>query len=325
MIRALNDAGCRTYFVAHVFEGRRLRAIAADAVIYVLNGLLPGAAPAYAQHRLRPVLGSVLEIEEWLQFAALFGGRAPGGDALAAALQIDTGMNRLGLKAHDLDEAKHLTEHLNIALVLSHFAWSGQANDAKNEKQIELFEQMRMRWLDVPASMANSAGVFLNQSPLYDLVRPGYALYGGNPTPGRANPMRNVVRLEAKIVQIHDVEAGESVGYGGRWSAKGPRRVAVINAGYADGIPCGALGTDARPGGEAVVKGRRCPFVGRVSMDLTVIDVSEVDCAQRGDIAELIGPTITIDELAGRAGTIGYEVLTNLGQRFYRRYTGALA
>lgn len=331
VIKALNVAGCKTYFVAHVFEGRRLRALAADAVIYVLNGLLPGAAPAYAQHKLRPVLGSVPEIEEWLQFAALFGGRAPGGgDALAAALQIDTGMNRLGLKAHDLDAAEQLTQDLNITLMLSHFAWSGKANDAKNEKQIEMFNQMRMRWLDVPASMANSAGVFLDQSPLYDLVRPGYALYGGNPTPGRANPMRNVVRLEAKIVQIHDAAAGETVGYDGRWTTKKRSRLAVIDAGYADGIPCGAMGTDARgaearSGGEAIVSGRRCPFVGRVSMDLTVIDVSDAERVQRGDMVELIGPNITIDELAGRAGTIGYEILTNLGPRFYRRYAGLAA
>jgi alanine racemase len=332
VIRALNAAGCKTYFVAHILEGRRVRALAAEATIYVLNGLLPGAAPAYAAHRLRPVLGSAPEIEEWLQFAALFGGRAPGGgDALAAALQIDTGMNRHGLKANDLDKAAHLTRQLNIALVLSHFVWSGQANDVKNEKQIKMFDQMRAPWLDVPASMANSAGIFLNQSPLYDLVRPGYALYGGNPTQGRPNPMRNVVRLEAKIVQIHHLTAGESVGYDGCWIAREPRRVAVINAGYADGIPFNALGSDARLtapasdarlGGEAVVNGRRCPYVGRISMDLTVIDVSGVERVQRGDKVELIGPTITIDELARRAGTIGYEILANLGQRFYRRYTG---
>jgi alanine racemase len=315
VVAALREAGCATFFVAHVFEGRRVRRLAPDSVIYVLNGLLPGAAPAYAQDDLRPVLGSLPEIEEWLQFAAL------SGQAVAAALQLDTGMNRLGLKECEFEAAETLTRHLHIALVLSHFVWAGQANDAKNEKQIETFSRWRARWLNVPASMANSAGLFIDQTPLYDLVRPGYALYGGNPTPGRPNPMQNVVRLEAKIVQVRCVEAGESVGYDGRWTAKTERRLATINAGYADGLPFRAMGTDRRPGGEALVNGRRCPFVGRISMDLSVIDVTEAESVQRGDVAELIGPTMTIDDLAARAGTIGYEILTHLGRRFYRRYT----
>jgi alanine racemase len=287
----------------------------------VLNGLLPGTAPAHAEHGLRPVLGSVPEIEEWLQFAALSGARTPEGGPPPAALQLDTWMNRLGLKAIDFDAAERLTQHLNISLVLSHFVWTGHGDPAGAERQIERFERLRARWFDIPASMANSAGVFLDKSPLYDLVRPGYALYGGNPTPGRANPMRSVVRLEASILQIHEAAPGESVGYDGAWTAKSPRRLATISAGYADGLPHAATGCDARPGGEALVRGRRCPFVGRVSMDLIVIDVSDAADAQRGDMVELIGPTITIDELAARAGTIGYEILTNLGRRFYRRYT----
>jgi alanine racemase len=319
---ALDAAGCKTFFVAHVFEGRRLRAISPDAAIYVLNGLLPGTAPAYAEHELRPVLGSVPEIDEWLQFSALSGARTRNGDdLLPAALHLDAGMNRLGLKAVDLAAAERLSRHLNIALVLSHFAWTGHGDPIAAESQIEIFDSMRSRWPGVPASMANSAGVFLDQGPLYDLVRPGYALFGGNPTPGRANPMRRVVRLEARIVQIRQIAPHETVGYDGVWSAKGPRRLATISAGYADGVPHAATGADARPGAEAVVRGKRCPFVGRVSMDLIVIDVSEAADAQRGDLVELIGPAIAIDELAGRAGTIGYEILTNLGRRFYRRYT----
>jgi alanine racemase len=322
VVEALDAAGCKTYFVAHVFEGRRVRALSRDAVIYVLNGLLPGTAQAYAQHALRPVLGSVPEIEEWLQFAALSGARAKDSDeSIPAALQIDTGMNRLGLKERDFDAAESLTEQLNITLVLSHYVWTGHDDADRAIKQIETFERLRARWFDIPASMANSAGIFLERSPLFTLVRPGYALYGGNPTPGRANPMRCVIRLEARILQIHHIAPGESVGYEGDWTAKSPRRLATISAGYADGVPHAAMGIETRPGGEALVRGRRCPFVGHVSMDLAVIDVSDVENAQRGDMVELIGPTMTIDELAARAGTIGYEILTNLGQRFYRRYT----
>ena len=321
VVRALAKAGCKTYFVAHVFEGRSLRALEPDAIIYVLNGLVTGTAPAYAQHRLRPVLGSIAEIEEWLQFCALFGHRGPEtGESLAAALQIDTGMNRLGLKESDLDDARQITDTLNLVLVLSHFVWSGQNNAARNERQIVLFDKMRARWPHVAASMANSGGIFLDSAPLYDLVRPGYALYGGNPTPGRPNPMQSVLRLEARILQLHNVEPGETVGYDGRWTAGTHRRLATIGAGYADGIPCAAMGTDQRAGGQVFVNGVRCPIVGRVSMDLSVVDVTGVH-VQRGDSVELIGSTVSIDEIASRSNTIGYEILTNLGSRFYRRYT----
>lgn len=319
--RALDAAGCQTFFVAHVFEGRRLRALSRRAAIYVLNGLAPGTAPAYAQHQLRPVLGSLPEMEEWTQFLALSGARTPEGEPLPAALQIDTGMNQLGLKEADFETAHCLGQDLNIALILSHLAWTGHGGAHEAERQVRLFERLRAPWFDVPASMANSAGIFLERGSLYNLVRPGYALYGGNPTPGRANPMRCVLRLEAAILQIRQVSAGESVGSDGAWRAKGPRRLATVSAGFADGVPYAAMGTVSRPGGEALVRGRRCPFVGHASMDLLVIDVTEVADVQRGDMVELIGRTITIDELAARAGAIGYEILTNLGRRSYRRYT----
>ncbi|WP_026606413.1 alanine racemase [Methylocapsa acidiphila] len=322
IVRALVGAGCKTYFVAHIFEGRHLRALSRDAVIYVLNGLLPGTAPAYAAYDLRPVLASIPEIEEWLQFIAFSGALARTGDGPPpAALQIDTGMNRLGLKGDDLDAAEQIIGQMNISLVLSHLVWTGHGDAGGAVVQIDAFERMRARWFDLPASMANSAGVFLDRHPLYNMVRPGYALYGGNPTPGRPNPMRSVVRLEAKILQIHQAAPGESVGYDAGSTVKGARRLATISAGYADGIPHSTTACDARPGGQAIVRGRRCPFVGSVSMDLIVIDVSEVGDAQRGDMVELIGPTITIDEVAARSGTIGYEILTKLGRRFYRRYT----
>ncbi|ACB95921.1 alanine racemase [Beijerinckia indica] len=321
VVRELSAAGCKTYFVAHVFEGRRARAIDASAIIYVLNGLVPGTAPAYLEHGLRPVLCSLPEIEEWLQFCALFGRRSAEGETLPAALQLDTGLNRLGLRLDQIERAADLTESLNIKLILSQFIWSGQSNLARCETQVSLFESMRQPWKQVPASIANSAGIFLERTPLYDLVRPGYALYGGNPAPGRPNPMQGVLRLEARILQVNHVEQGETVGYDGRYLAKSPRRLATISIGYADGIPRSALGSEVHPGGEVVVKGVRCPFVGRVSMDLTVVDITLAPEAMRGDTVELIGKAISIDELATRSRTIGYEILTNLGSRFYRRYT----
>ena len=313
VVAALLRAGCRTFFVAHVFEGQRLRALAPEAVIYVLNGLMPRTASLYLKFRLRPVLSSLLELEDWREAASRC--RAP------CAVQVDSGMNRLGLVPHELAKAKDLSARLDVVLVMSHFVWSGRAAEAhKVGAQIAAFDSMRRHWPDVPASLANSSGIFSEHKPHYDLVRPGYAIYGGNPTPDRRNPMRPVVGMEAKVLQVRDIAAGETVGYDGRWTAPAPRRLATISAGYADGIPCAAMGAnDAGPCGQALVDGALCPFVGRISMDTIVIDVTDAPTIERGDSVELLGSDITIDDLAARAGTIGYEVLTRLGARSHRR------
>lgn len=314
---ALRGAGCRTFFVAHVFEGQRLRPLVPDAAIYVLNGLMPRTASLFLQARLRPVLGSLPEIEDWSQAAGRV--RAP------CALQIDSGMNRLGLTTEQLAQAARLSARLEVSLVLSHFVWSGRAeHQSKAARQVELFDKARGRWPGVPASMANSSGIFFADAR-YDLVRPGYAIYGGNPTPDAGNPMLPVVTFEAKVIQLHEVAPGESVGYDGRWIAPSRRRLATVSAGYADGIACAALGTNAEPRGFASVDGRRCPFVGRISMDLVVVDVTDAPLVERGDTVELIGTEIDIDEVAAQAGTIGYEVLTRLGIRSHRRTVGGRA
>ena len=314
VIATLYRAGCRTFFVAHVFEGQRLRALAPEAIIYVLNGLMPRTAGLYIKFRLRPVLSSILEMEDWREAAGR--GRAP------CALQVDSGMNRLGLIPQELEHARELATRLDLMLVMSHFVWSGRASEShKVAAQIAAFDAMRASWPDVPASLANSSGIFSEHHPHYDLVRPGYALYGGNPTPDRPNPMRPVVGMEAKVLQVRDIAAGESVGYDGRWTAPAPRRLATISAGYADGIPCGAMGvSDDVPHGQAVVDGALCPFVGRISMDTIVVDVTDAPAIERGDSVELLGSEITVDDLACAAGTIGYEVLTRLGVRSHRRW-----
>lgn len=320
---ALLRAGCRTFFVAHLFEGRRLRAVAPDATVYVLNGLPPGTAALFARDGLRPVLNTLPEIAEWRE--------AAGPEAPACAVQVDTGMNRVGLAEADLAEAAALTGALDVALVMSHLMWSGHPADAARiGGQVTRFAAMREAWPGVPASLANSLGIFSGHRPHYDLVRPGYALFGGNPTPDRPNPMQAVVGLEATIVQVHPVGAGESVGYDGCWTAPGPRLLATISAGYADGIPRAAGGdggcdTAASRSGMAMVHGVPCPFVGRVSMDLIVLDVTDVPAVARGDSAVLLGADVTVDDLAERAGTIGYEVLTKLGLRSHRRLASVSA
>jgi alanine racemase len=207
---------------------------------------------------------------------------------------------------------------------MSHLISSEATSAPTNALQIAAFEKLRMRFPGIPASLANSSGIFLPQKPFFDLVRPGYALYGGNPTPGKSNPMRPVVRLQAPIIQLREIEAGETVGYNGQWTAKRRSRLATIGVGYGDGLPRSLTGTDAKPGGEVMVGSHRCPFAGRVSMDLSVIDVTDVpeEALARGFMVELIGGSVTVDDVGARAGTIGYEILTGLGRRYFRRYVG---
>jgi alanine racemase len=291
----------------------------------VLNGLLPGSASAYGALNLRPVLGSREEIGEWAAFNRIAATRLP------AAIHVDTGMNRLGLKVEDAVALMGdvLLNDFEPALLMSHFVSSEVPDDPINARQIQAFAAARAVFPSVPASLCNSSGIFLPQNPHLDLVRPGYALYGGNPMPGRDNPMRPVVRLEARVIQLREADPGETVGYNSQWTAGSRRRLVTLSAGYADGYPRAASATDAkaRTGarmGEAIVAGRRCPFAGRVSMDLLSVDVTDVpeNRVRRGDLVTLIGDDLDVDEVGARAGTIGYEILTGLGRRYARNYIG---
>ncbi len=323
-VPALAKAGCRTFFVAHLSEAIRVRAVAADATIYVLNGLFPGTPSVYLQHDLRPVLGSFEEIEEWAAFC-----RAQGHKH-AAAIHVDTGMNRLGLTVSEGLRLQDRTElkDFETALLMSHFVSAEESGNPINLRQIEAFKAVRETLPQVPASLANSSGIFLKEKPHFDLVRPGYALYGGNPLPDQDNPMSPVVGLEARIVQLRWVEEDDTVGYNARWLALGRRRIATLSIGYADGYPrsASARGKSGEEllAGQVVVAGRLCPFAGNVSMDLITVDVTDIPekDLKRGDTVTVIGDTLTVDEVGRRAGTIGYEILTNLGRRYARIYGG---
>ncbi len=323
-VPALARAGCRTFFTAHVSEGVRARASLrdagvpdADARVFVLNGFHPAlAAPAlYRDAQLSAVLGSAEELGAWTALAD------PG---LVCALHVDTGMNRLGF---DHDAAARLDADAlaaaRVVLLMSHFV-SAEVPDAPvNARQVALFDALRGGPLGpVPASLANSSGIFLPGRPHYDLVRPGFALYGGNPLPGRSNPMRAVVGLTAPILQVRTVGAGETAGYNGRWVAPRPTRLATIGIGYADGLPRNARTVDGEGDGPAaLMAGVPCRLVGRVSMDTSIVDVTEAPAgaARPGAVMEILGPTLTVDDLAQRTGTVGYEILTNLGRRYRRR------
>jgi alanine racemase len=319
--RKLLKAGCRTFFVADVGEGRRVREIAPDAVIYVLNGLMPGSAQSFADYHLRPIINSTTELAEWDAFVATRNWR--GG----AALHVDTGMNRLGIS---VEEAVAIAPRIQSAnhgftLLMSHFGCAEMPDHPMNDRQIRTFREIRIMYRGVPSSLANSSGIFLGGTVYCDLVRPGVALYGANPTPGRPNPMRPVVDLKGRIIQVRTVNKGESVGYGASFTTARPSRIAVVAVGYADGFLRSAGASKGKPASEVIVAGKRCPLAGRVSMDLFAVDVSELPegKARRGDFATLIGEGASVDDLAATMGTISYEVLTNLGRRYHRVYKGA--
>lgn len=303
---ALVKAGCKVFFVAQLSEGIVLRKLDPSAAIYIFNGLLQSPAAEYFNHNLHPVLNSVEELQEWL-----------GASQAPFALHFDTGMNRLGVKPDQISQLPQCEP----LLVMSHFVSSEKQNDLLNQKQIDEFETLRKRYPKAKASMANSSAIFLKEKPFYDLVRPGYALYGGNPVPGEKNPMHNVVSLQAPVLQVKHVRAGETAGYNGIWTAKRDSVIITLPIGYADGFLRSGSASNDKKGAQVAWQGRLYPVVGRISMDLITVDVTGApQPPKRSDLVEIIGEHLTIDKVAENAGTIGYEVLTSLGKRYERRY-----
>jgi alanine racemase len=318
--QALRDAGCATFFVAQLTEGLALRAcLGLGCDIIVLNGFPPGADGDAA---LTPVLNHLGDIA-----AHAAAGRAAGA-ARPALLHLDTGMSRLGLDATEqatLAAEPGLLDGIALRHVMTHLACADEADHPMNAAQRARFEAAAARIAPgIPRSFANSSGIFLGAPFRSDLARPGCALYGINPTPGLPNPMRQVVQVEAEVLQVREVAAGDTVGYGASWRAAEPRRIATIAAGYADGYLRALSGRSL-----GLLHGRAVPLVGRVSMDLTTFDVTDVPQARPGDRLLLIGGgagsawSNTPDDIAARCGTIGYEILTSLGRRYARAYEGA--
>lgn len=312
----LHAEGCRHFFVAHIDEGIALRAVLPDVPIYVLNGVLPGSEDELAAHGLIPALNDLGQISAWRACAQRH------GSALSAVIHHDTGMNRLGLSAGEVDvlaNDRTRLRGLRLSLLMSHLACSEEPEKPINQEQLDRFNAFLKRMPGAPASFANSSGIFLGPDWHFDLLRPGAALYGINPMPGHDNPMRQVVSLHAKILQTRRIDALETVGYGQNWRAARPSRIATIAAGYADGY-LRALSNR----GLGFIEGYRVPVVGRVSMDLITIDVSELpeSMTPPGTPVELIGPHQTPDDVAEAARTNGYEILTSLGHRYHRFYIG---
>lgn len=317
--------GARHFFVATLGEALRLHWVldefaaeaAPDCLIYVLNGPAPSAEADFAEHGLIPVLNSLTQVDAWRAEAK----RREA--ALPAILHADTGMARLGLQPDEvarLDAAA--LEGIALRYVMSHLACAEDADNPMNAAQRKAFEAMRAAFPGVPASFANSAGIYRGTDYCYDLVRPGCALYGVNPAPGGPSPMKAVVRLTAPIIQTRTIDTPQTVGYGATWRAEKPTRVATIALGYADGYPRYLSGK-----GRCYIEGHRVPVIGRVSMDLITLDVSQVPetLTRPGTEVEILGPNQDVDAFAEIAETIGYEVLTNLGTgaRIERDYVGS--
>jgi alanine racemase len=305
--RRLHAAGCRRFFVATPAEGVELRRLLPDDEIFVLGGLAGSTREEFIAADLQPVLNTRAEMRVW-------GGAGP------AAVHIDTGMSRLGLTAGDVDALRLEADRLpsvDVRYVMTHLACADEPAHPLNQQQLAAFDRLRALWPDAATSIGNSAGVLNPDGCHSDLSRPGIALYGGNPFIRGSSEVVPVVTVKARILQLRDIEAGTSVGYGASFVAGDRMRVATVGIGYADGYLRSLSNC-----GIAEVAGTRMPVVGRVSMDLVCLDVTALprDSIAEGDWATMIGGSVSLDEVAALAGTISYELLTALGNRLERVY-----
>ncbi|MGY5806310.1 alanine racemase [Rhizobium sp. LEGMi198b] len=321
---ALYLAGARDFFVATAEEGATLRLYAPDARIFVLSGIWPGTERQFFENDLVPVIASEEQLTFWMSVLADHGDHP-------CALQVDTGFNRLGLQAEDaIALANDVSRPASFApvLVMSHLACGDDPAHAMNRQQLEAFRKVSAAFEGIEASLANSAGIFLGSEYHFDLTRPGIALYGGQAVGNMANPMRPVATAEARIIQTRSAKAGETVSYGGALKLTRDSRLAIVSAGYADGY-MRSQSNDGVPlrqtgiaGGNGFIAGYEVPVAGRITMDLTIFDVTDVPekLVRAGDYIELFGKNIPVDDAARAAGTISYEMLTGLGLRHERRY-----
>lgn len=329
VVQALWNTGCKTFFVAVPDEALRVRKVLPDANVFALAGVFGDAAEIFLEHDIRPVLGSMEQIEIWSSLGKKLDRTLP------CALHVDTGMNRLGLTSRELERL--VTTDRNFAnlktdLIMTHYACADDIGHEKTASQRELFIQVSQLLPNVRRSAANSAGTLQGSDHAFEMVRPGIALYGAEALNDTPNPMKPVVTLEGRIIQIRDAKKGESVGYGATETLTRDSRLAYLAVGYADGYHRAA--SNQGVGMRAVSKSAKGAFkgqilngVGRVSMDLCAFDVTDIDpdTISSGDWIELFGNTIAIDDVARAAGTIGYELLTGLGQRYARTYIGGEA
>jgi alanine racemase len=303
-VTTLMRAGCRTFFVATLEEGMALRKLSDTARIFVLDGVRTDAeVDLFANNDLMPVLNSPEQLSRWRRWNG------------PCAVMLETGINRLGFRQSDFGSINF--EHVNITLVMSHLASADQPDDPKNQQQLQAFHEYLPHCWNTNASLANSAAILLGAEYYFQLTRPGIALYGGYAGPPGSEQVRQVITAEASVLQVRTLAAGETVGYNATWTASRPSRIATLGAGYADGY----LRAFSNKGA-VWLSGARCPVVGRVSMDMITVDITDTGPVQEGDYAELLGSHITLHEASTASGLSQYELLTSLGSRYVRIYVG---
>lgn len=325
--RTLYRAGARDFFVATPAEGRALRPTAPDGRIFVLSGMWAGSEELFFEHDLVPVVASSE------QLAVFMAAIAERGD-YPCALQVDTGMNRLGLSPGEALALAHdpaRPASFSPVLILSHLACGDDPLHPMNRMQLDRFRAATRAFDGVEASLANSAGVFLGEDFHFDLTRPGISVYGGAAVNGEPNPMKPVVTAEARILLVREAKIGEAVSYGATAVLSRDSRIAVAAIGYADGYlrSLSGAGVPLRQtvssGAKGYLHGRHVPLIGRVTMDLTHFDVTDLPAGtvRPGDFIELFGPHMPIETVAKAGGTIDYVLLTSLGTRYRRDYIEA--
>lgn len=325
--KALQTEGCQTFFVANTDEGAQLRSIfgpRSGEEIFVLNGGMPGEYADMVAHKLSPVLNHPGQLDQWR--SAVNAHRTRNANC---ALHIDTGMNRLGFTGPEvspvLDDAQ-IQRDIGLSLVMSHLACADEPEHPLNTQQLSRFQAFGKHLIanapHIRLSLANSAGIFLGLPYWFDLTRPGIGLYGGAPDAAREHTLQPVAHLHAPIIQLRTLSRGDSVGYGASYVAPGPRTVATLACGYADGVLRAGSSRGDRRGGYGWLNGVITPILGRVSMDLIVVDVTEVESAKLGDRVELLGAHVPVDDVAAAANTISYEILTRLSDRCIREVVG---
>lgn len=326
--QTLYRAGARDFFVAVPSEGATLRPYAPEARIFVLSGIWPGMEEMFFDNDLVPVIASQEQLAFWMSTLA------ERGD-YPCALQVDTGFNRLGLPLEDalaLADDVSRPASFSPVLVLSHLACGDDPSSPMNRRQLESFRRVSSAFEGIDSSLSASAGTFLGPEYHFDLTRPGIALYGGEAVNGMKNPMRPVATAEARVLQVRDARADEAVGYGAVSRLTRDSRLAIASVGYADGYlrSLSGRGVPLRDtgiaGGYGFIAGHRIPVIGRITMDLTIFDVTDLPrkAIAAGDYVELFGNNLPVDDVARAAGTIGYELLTGLGLRHERHYVEAL-
>jgi alanine racemase len=311
-------AGCKNYFVAYPFEGKAIRDVVGDQQIFVLNGLIQGGEADLVANDLIPVITSKIGLKQWSDYAKKIGKK------LKAAIHVDTGMVRLGIPTIEFVE---MLEDISVfdgvepVLIMSHLACADEKENPKNKQQLELFSNIviafRKFFPNAKASFANSAGIYLGQEYHFDLARPGIGLYGGLPAKGISD-LQPVISLKARILQIQDAEPPQTIGYGASYKLDKKRKIATAAIGYGDGYFRSLSNS-----GIGYIENQPVPAVGRVSMDLTTFDITDVNKnVNVGDYIDIINSNNTLEALANEAKTINYEVLTNLGKRYFRKYIG---